>query len=111
MGWRDAELAYAGYVPPARSAEAFEPVGEERLFAGLVHSRDGEMKLLPGREANSIFIDGADLGESDLHAAMRVFKTIELEPGTAENELTGTAAAKDLVVTSVIGQRRIGRTG
>ena len=111
MGWRGSAIRQVEDPAGEQSAEAFEPVSEERLLTGLVHSRDGEMEFLPGGEANSIFIDGADLGESDLHAAMRVFRTIELEPGTAENELTGTAAAKDLFVTSVIGQRRIGRTG
>lgn len=85
------------------SVQAVEPVGEERLFAGLVHAGDGEMEFLPGGEANSIFIDRADLGDSDLHAGVDVAEAVELETGTAEDELTGTAASEGFFVAGVIG--------
>jgi len=83
--------------------KAVEPVGEERLLIRLSHAGDGEMEFFPGGEADSIFIDSADLGDSDLHAGVDVAEAVELETGTAEDELTGTAASEGFFVAGVIG--------
>lgn len=90
--------------------EAIEPVGEERLFIRLGHASDGEMQFLPGGQADAIFIDPADLRDGDLHAVLGVAGAIELEAGTTQDELAGTAA-EGLVVAGVVVQRRVGRTG
>jgi len=86
-----------------RLVDTAEPVGKDRLFIRFSHARDAEMEFLPGGEADAILIDRADLGDGDLHAGVDVAEAVELETGTAEDKLTGTAASEGLFVAGVIG--------
>ena len=83
-----------------------EPVSEEGLFTALGHAGNGEVVLFSGEQADSVLVDGANLMDGNLHAAMRILRAVEDQTAGGQAELSRTASAENLVVLGVIDQRR-----
>lgn len=64
-----------------------EPVHEEGFFAALAHAGDGEVVFLSGEQTDPVFVDGANLADRDLHAAVRIIRAVEYDAAGVQGQL------------------------